>query len=117
MLQFMGSQRVGHDLVTEQQQGCFWIVLQVVYNFPFQRNLIERRPGLGLVTHPSEVCGFICLWHQYWEPGATSLGDYNVPSTQATLKGCFLSRPYVLSNLAWDENSGLPLEHPLFLKS
>ena len=72
---------------------------------------------LGLVPHPSEVCGFICLWHQYWEPGATSLADYNVPSTQATLKGCFLSHPYVLSNLAWDENSGLLLEHPLFLKS
>lgn len=26
----------------------------------------------------------------------------DVPSTQATLKGCFLSHPYVLSNLAWN---------------
>lgn len=28
----------------------------------------------------------------------------DVLSTQATLKGCFLSHPYVLSNLAWDGN-------------
>ena len=27
MLQSMGSQRVGHDLVTEQKQQCFWVQL------------------------------------------------------------------------------------------
>ena len=33
MLQFMGSQRVGHDLVTEQQQQSIFAILNICYPF------------------------------------------------------------------------------------
>ena len=34
MLQSVGSQRVGHDLVTEQQQGCSHRPMDLVRMFP-----------------------------------------------------------------------------------
>ena len=45
MLQFMGSQRVGHDSVTEQQL-TYWAGQSSVGGCPVQCKNLEQHPGL-----------------------------------------------------------------------
>ena len=62
MLQSMGSQRVGHDLATEQQQKVESCVLS-------SRNFQDLRPGSSISSNPEKTA----LRRQGEEPGYTEV--------------------------------------------
>ena len=64
MLQFMGSQRIGHDWATEQQQKLFFILIQD--HSIFLKNIVILITENGEKKSNNKCIEYIKVYNQVW---------------------------------------------------